>query len=90
MRIITLTRISSDHFNLRTITVTGFTPSKIVKSERIYILTKPLDKSFNFRLITTSPITKIGRGPNKGILWTEYSKYKYNIRRMTNVSQQTN
>jgi hypothetical protein len=54
-----LTRLDSNHQNLRTPTVEGLLHSALEVGEEIWITAEPLDKSLDVRAIRTTPIERI-------------------------------
>ena len=57
--LIKLTRLESNHNNLRTSEIYGYLQTTLVVGEEIMITAKPLDASFDVRCIHTTPILEI-------------------------------
>ncbi len=57
--LVKLTRLESNHDNLRTSEIYGYLQTPLVIGEEIMITAKPLDASFDVRCIHTTPILAI-------------------------------
>lgn len=54
-----LTKIYSNHINLRTNEIVGFFEALPNFGEHFQIISEPLDKTMDYRIVTTTPITEL-------------------------------